>query len=135
MGFSYSQDEGPRMCFNNAKNWQLGWYVDRRETGTSLSSSWIGDLVVGLTEYGIIPSNSDQVVILKVEGDDVDYYVGFNRHVGINSGTREGGNQVTIESRSVGTGYATSSLVAKLSADASYVISDFVGETVIIEVL
>eukprot|EP00961_Rhodomonas_salina_P133701 1799036-Rhodomonas_salina.1 len=27
MGFSYSSDNTPEMCFNNAKNYQLGWYT------------------------------------------------------------------------------------------------------------
>eukprot|EP00551_Chaetoceros_affinis_P003807 CAMPEP_0203661788 /NCGR_PEP_ID=MMETSP0088-20131115/59787_1 /ASSEMBLY_ACC=CAM_ASM_001087 /TAXON_ID=426623 /ORGANISM="Chaetoceros affinis, Strain CCMP159" /LENGTH=774 /DNA_ID=CAMNT_0050524481 /DNA_START=1 /DNA_END=2326 /DNA_ORIENTATION=+ len=134
MGYSYSSDEGPRQCFNNAKNWQLGWYADRRATATPLTASWDGDLV-GFAEVNSIPATSDQVILLKVEGDDVDYYVGFNRKVGINSGTQEAGNQVTIQSRPLGTGYAESILVAKLSAGGTYVISDFAGELVTIEVL
>eukprot|EP00551_Chaetoceros_affinis_P010625 CAMPEP_0203670402 /NCGR_PEP_ID=MMETSP0090-20130426/6477_1 /ASSEMBLY_ACC=CAM_ASM_001088 /TAXON_ID=426623 /ORGANISM="Chaetoceros affinis, Strain CCMP159" /LENGTH=614 /DNA_ID=CAMNT_0050535253 /DNA_START=69 /DNA_END=1909 /DNA_ORIENTATION=+ len=134
MGYSYSSDEGPRQCFNNAKNWQLGWYADRRATATPLTASWDGDLV-GFAEVNSIPATSDQVILLKVEGDDVDYYVGFNRKVGINSGTQEGGNQVTIQSRPLGTGYAESILVAKLSAGGTYVISNFAGELVTIEVL
>ncbi len=135
MGYSYSQDEGPRMCFNNAKNWQLGWYADRRATASPLVSSWEGTLV-GFAEYDLIPETSDSVVILKVQGDDVDYYVGFNRRTGINSGTVEGGNQVTVQQRNLGTtNYEASILVAKLSVGGSYTISDFAGETVIIEVL
>ena len=32
MGISYGQDNGPLMCFNAAKSWQLGWNLDRRVT-------------------------------------------------------------------------------------------------------
>ena len=28
MGHSYNLDDAPVMCFNTAKNWQLGWYED-----------------------------------------------------------------------------------------------------------
>ena len=136
MGYSYSQDEGPRMCFNNAKIWQLGWYSDRRAivTPLTLTAEWSGQLV-GFSEYG--SSAITQTVVLKVEGDEEDYYVGFNRKSGINSGTVEGGNQVTIQKRQLGTGYAESILVAKLSGGGSYVISNFGGssETVTIEVV
>ena len=124
------------MCFNNAKNWQLGWYTDRRATVTPLvSSSWTGNLV-GVAQYN--STLDGQFVILKVEGGtSLDYYVGFNRATGINSGTVEARNQVTIQSRALGTGYATSTLVAKLSADGTYSISNFggSGDEVVIKVL
>lgn len=134
MGYSYSQDEGPRMCFNNAKNWQLGFYSDRRTIAFPLAASWTGDLV-GLAEYN--KASNGQNVIVKVEGHTIDYYVGFNRKVGINSGTVEGGDQVTIQSRSLGQGYAASLLEAKLSAGGTFVINNFGGttETVTIEVV
>lgn len=32
MGTSYPQKNGPVMCFNNAKNWQFGWYENRHTT-------------------------------------------------------------------------------------------------------
>jgi hypothetical protein len=32
MGFSYSEDDGPRECYNTVKNWLLGWYEDRQAT-------------------------------------------------------------------------------------------------------
>ena len=126
MGFSYSQDEGPRMCFNNAKNWQLGWYLDKRTSVAPLttSSAWTGDLV-GVAQYSDIVLDN-QFVILQVVGDvNKDYYVGFNRAIGINSGTREAQNQVTIQSRATGIGFAQSTLVAKLSGGQSYSIPNF----------
>ena len=66
----------------------------------------------------------------------MDYYIGFNRQIGINAGTQEAGNQVTIQRRNTGTGYAVSTLVAKLSAGGTYTIPNFrgSGDDVIIQV-
>jgi hypothetical protein len=47
----------------------------------------------------------------------MDFYVAYNRQIGINLGTQEAGNQVTItQAAGEGTDYADSELVAKLSA-------------------
>jgi hypothetical protein len=133
MGYSYANDEGPRMCFNNAKNWQLGWYSDKHATATPLTSSWSGNLV-GVADYS--EASGTDTVVLKVEGNALDYYVGFNRKAGINSGTNEGGNQVTIQERDQGTGYAPSKLIAKLSSGNEHTIPDFgsSGRDVVIKV-
>ena len=133
MGYSYSDDEGPRMCFNNAKNWQLGWYSDKHATATPLTTSWSGNLV-GVADYSV--ASSTDTVVLKVAGNALDYYVGFNRKAGINSGTKEGGNQVTIQERDQGTGYAPSKLIAKLSSGDEHTITDFgsPGRDVVIKV-
>jgi hypothetical protein len=104
MGYSYSQDEGPVMCFNNAKMWQLGWYSDRHFewTGTSTSVE-----LVGISEY--TAAGSGQQIVVRIAGglssiqSSSDYYIGFNRKTGINSGTVEGGNQVTIQTKPAGT--------------------------------
>jgi len=123
MGYSYNQDEGPIMCFNNAKNWQLGWYADQSATINPLTGSWTGD-VIGVNDYRA----SDKTVVVKVEGSatGLDYYIGFNsnKQQGINSGTREAPNLVTIQSKT-GTGYATSKLEAKLNAGEEFVIDNF----------
>lgn len=50
MGYSYSTDEGPIMCFNPAKSWQLGWYDGRYATVDPLSQTWSGKLI-GVTDY------------------------------------------------------------------------------------
>lgn len=125
MGVSYSNDEGPRMCFNNAKNWQLGWYTDRQEVVTPLTANWNG-LLVGLANYGT-SLVSDRVVV-KVQGGAKDYYVGYNHQTGINSGTQEKQNRVTIQSRT-GTGFGRSALEAGLSAGQEFVIPGFGGES------
>jgi hypothetical protein len=118
MGYSYGQDEGPEMCFNAAKNWQLGWYSDRH---VSVTSSWSGNLY-GLADYENTSSN-DMIIAqipASVDGGFDDWYVSFNRKIGINRGTVEGGNQVLVHKRASGTGYAQSWLMAKLSAGGTY---------------
>ena len=50
MGYSYSGDDGPLMCFNPGKSWNLGWYTDRHATADPLSQTWTGTLV-GVAEY------------------------------------------------------------------------------------
>jgi len=123
MGFSYSSDDSPVMCFNAPKNWQLGWYTDRLATA---NSNWEGALV-GIAEYDLSMANQQYVALLvpsDVLGGSDDYYVSFNRSKGgtCNSGTREGANQVLIHKRRQGTGYAKSTLMAKMSSGNSYVI-------------
>jgi len=123
MGFSYASDEGPVMCFNNPKNWQLKWYTDKV---IEISGPWEGDLV-GYADYGNIGANEN--VVVKISGDPEDYYLGFNRASGIASGTVEAANQVTMQRRSAGAGfdYAQSWLLAKMSSGQSYTVDNFAG--------
>merc|ERR1712039_442986 len=125
MGYSYSQDDTPEMCFNAPKNWQLGWYPDGALQIAS-GDSFTGRLI-GLADYSTLDASSGDVVMEKIKGYDVDYYISFNRKTGINKGTYEGGNQVLVHSRA-GDGYTVSYLLAKLSAQKSYTIE---GETTI----
>lgn len=117
MGYSYSNDDGPQMCFNAPKNAQLGWYDDKVETISASGGSFNGDLY-GISDYGTMPGTAS--VIVKITGSTDDWYVSYNKRSGINSGTVEGGNQVLIHRRSPGSGYAVSTLVAKLTAGQTY---------------
>ena len=134
MGFSYAADDGPAMCFNAAKSWQLGWYSNRTVTVNPLSAGWSGKLV-GLVDY---QSTTGNPVLLKINtSTDTDYYMMFNRKAGLNAGTMEGADQIVIETQSgEGTAYGQSTLVAKLSAGGTYSISNFnsSGRTVTIKV-
>ena len=109
MGYSYSQDEGPNMCFNGAKNWQLGWYAPK---SIEITGPFNGKI------YGIADYSSDEAsnVLILIRGAQKDWYVSFNRKIGINSGAKEYGNQVLVHSRPKGFGYGESTLEAKLSA-------------------
>jgi hypothetical protein len=106
MGYSYSEDT-TKMCYNPAKSWQLGWYGLRR---TSLDFSKQGGFngkIIGVTDYAHAAS-SGKYVNVKVSGSNSaeDVFIGFNRNEGINSGTKEGRDQVTVHSQA-GAGRST----------------------------
>jgi len=128
MGYSYSSDDGPEMCFNGAKLWQLGWYNKHSYELIPLAEKiWQGDLV-GIDEYSELPG---QFVVIKLETDpgalnspsNIDYFIQFNRASGINRGTKEGANQVLVTTQ--GDTFSKSLLVAKLSQGDTFVIEDF----------
>jgi Gametolysin peptidase M11/Divergent InlB B-repeat domain len=117
MGYSYNQDDGPVMCFNAAKSSQLSWYNDKEIT---IDHSWTGK-VIGLADY--TQASPEQNVILKAQGADNSFlYVTYNRQSGINSGTREAGNQVTVVQ---GANRQSSNLLAKLGSNGSYTLPGF----------
>ena len=122
MGYIYSNDDGPEMCFNAPKNWKLGWYDDRQRTVSA--GVWSGDLY-GIADYG--DTIDGDTVIARIPGTTEDWYVSFNRKTGINSGTVEGGNQVLVHKRPSGLGYGESTLMAKINSgwytDAPLVIT------------
>lgn len=125
MGSLYGQENGPLMCFNAAKSWQLGWYDDKAVIVSPSSSSWSGQLM-GISDYS---NPKTQTVLLKLEtGTNEDYYINFNRKSGINRDVREGGDQVlvTIQDKN-GIGYSESKQVARLSSRGSYEIQNFGG--------
>lgn len=127
MGYSYGYSDWPRMCFNAAKSWQLGWYADKHEIVTPLSTpSWSGTLV-GIAEYDIAGENNHVLVKLET-GTEIDYYMNFNRQTGINSETQQSGDQVLItEQGGNGEAYSSSKLHAELSRRGDYTIENFGG--------
>ena len=127
MGHIYFTFDGPRMCFNPAKNWQLGWYDDRHATVNPLNDEfWQGQLI-GYTDYMDPSAPSNASVVVKVEGHGVEYFIGFNVKTGINIGNQESDaiNRITVHS--VDTPGGESSLVAKLGAGESFEIANFAG--------
>lgn len=117
MGYSYNNESAPRMCFNAAKNYQLGWYSDKMTVitpGAATDSCFDGDL------YGtaLYENAAAQTVGIKVNnsGSSTDVYIMFNAKTGIQSGTVEGGNQVMVVTTGAeGTGFSQSTLVQKIS--------------------
>ena len=131
MGFSYDEDD-TNMCFNPAKNWQLGWYNDQAESINPLDDK--NDPVQqftlnGVSDYG---KNKKALVVLQLNQPDSekDYYIGYNRMDGINRDTVEDENMVTIIRKEGGlpTEYGQSMKVAKLNLGQSYVIENFNGQ-------
>ncbi len=99
MGYSYSDVDGPTMCFNAAKSYQLGWYPNQMQSVDPLQ------LPNGVKEYtlnGVVDyGNSDGYVTIRIEDDGQnyrgsDYYIGYNRAEDFNAGTLMGENKVQI---------------------------------------
>jgi hypothetical protein len=68
-------------------------------------------------------------MIIRIQNDfaNNDTYVHFNRQIGMNSETKEGGDQVLVSTRTGGVDYAPSNLTAKLNASGVYTINDIGG--------
>jgi len=102
------------MCFNAAKSWQTQWYVDK---SIEMNSGCGYHRLSGIADYSDTPNK----VLVKIDRGGNDLFIAFNAKKGINSGTQEAGNQVTVvEAGAGGTGYAESSLLAKLSKGGTY---------------
>ncbi|KAI2488977.1 Gametolysin peptidase M11 [Fragilaria crotonensis] len=133
MGYSYSSDDGPVMCFNGPKTWQLGWFSDYHvDLAVATGISWTGNLV-GFAQKA--DAALTDKMIIRIRSSATDTYVSFNRKIGINSGTREGGDQVLVATRAPGTGYALSYLQAKLSANGIYTVPNFNGSTNMLRII
>ena len=120
MGYSYSIMNGPVMCFNAAKSWQTGWYNSKRVVvSPSTEDCWEGNLY-GIADYGN-PLAETVLIKLDASSSAQSFFIAYNRAVGMNSGTREAANQVTINYlNNEGSSYAESDLVAKISAENTY---------------
>ena len=101
MGLSFKQDDGPDKCFNAAKNWQLGWYDNQKESYNPLNN--IGQtkqyIMNGINEYEVDGTSNGELITLRLEnesGGRDDYYIGYNRANGANSGTSEAKNMILI---------------------------------------
>ena len=125
MGNPHYKDEGGEMCFNSAKNFQLGWYNDHRfATGVNGGTSWSGT-IISISEYKNNP-NSRPVVVKVESGQSTDLFVGFNRATGVNKDTADAQDQVTVtQAGSDGIGYSQSYLMAKLSQGQSFVVPNW----------
>merc|ERR1712194_146552 len=142
MGFSYNKDDGPKMCFNAAKNFQLGWYGNQQESFNPLENkNTVQNFVLnGVDDYQKEGTTNGELITLRLVefGDEFDqsinnygkdYYVGFNRNTGVNSGTIEAANQVVLFEKATGgpDGYGESNRIADLNVDGSFIISNFKG--------
>ena len=121
MGYSYREDNSPKMCFNAAKSWQIGWYKNRHEIVNRLNPSYIGELTSIVDDLG---SNGPPMIIkLENQSGGKDYYINFNLKASFNAGTKKGGDQVLVIE--AGSGYAESELKAKLNENEEYEIDNF----------
>jgi hypothetical protein len=128
MGYSYGSDDGPLMCFNAAKSYQTGWYPTKTVTPVTSSCGDFDGKLYGASDYSNTGGSGTTIVKINVSNGGPDFFINYNKQSGVNSGTKEAGNQVTIVSAAgEGTGYAESELIAKLVAGTSYTISSFEG--------
>jgi hypothetical protein len=100
MGYSFSSDDTPRMCYNSAKSYELGWYEDRTLSMNPLNLSGGPHQYIlnGVADYEI--STGYIAIRLEYEGASkdggIDYYLGFNRRRWINEGTQLNANHVVV---------------------------------------
>ena len=93
MGNSYGNIRSPRMCFNGAKFWQLGWYPNHRiSLNPARDGPWRGSLV-GFVDVASVPANDPNTVVLV---QVADLYLLQNRKISFNSDSVGHGNQVTV---------------------------------------
>jgi len=120
MGASYNENDTPKMCFNGANSWQLGWYSDRQKSiDLSNEVETFKVFLVGVAQYA--SSSKNQHIVVQLTGGSKDYYLAFNCKTGMNDGTNEGNNQVLITHIDS----SQSTLVAKLKKGEQYVISNY----------
>jgi len=142
MGASYATNA----CFNPAKSYQLKWYEDQVATVDPRAiDGWREYVLNSVADYQ--SGNPEALISLRLEQLDIDgekskdYYVGYNRAVGANSGTREAQNEVVIVEKETGKNppfeYGKSWLVATLSSyemwsghGISLVVNGNIGESV-----
>ncbi len=132
MGYSYSNDDGPVMCFNSAKSSKFAWYNNKELTffesdWTVGQNSWTGK-VIGLANYGDVAA--DQQILLKIHTEEGNINssslnINFNRDAGINSGTRIGKDRLMVVSTNTPTGYNITLLEADLGSGESQTFNNF----------
>lgn len=96
MGYSYGTDESPRMCFNAAKSWQLGWYSDKalRITPTTNAQNRYFGQLASIVDY---PTTNKNVLIeINFSRASWAYFLNYNAMKGMNSQTLEGRNKLMI---------------------------------------
>eukprot|EP00536_Pseudo-nitzschia_multiseries_P018009 jgi/Psemu1/53707/gm1.53707_g len=128
MGYSYKIDD-QSMCYNAAKNYQLGWYEDKIVDYNPLGKQTRTVVLNGVADY---TKNPSAIVAVRLDQPNKvqDYYIGYNRKTGINQDTAEDADKVTILRKELGTPkqYGKSTKVAALSPGMEYTIQGFNGE-------
>ncbi|KAL7531124.1 hypothetical protein ACHAXR_005221, partial [Thalassiosira sp. AJA248-18] len=122
----YSDDVG-KMCYNAAKNWQIGWYNDRRVKLYPRRSTFSDTTLtmIGIADY--LNSDPNFPVVVKLETDTSDdYFIGFNRATGMNSQNDEADNLLTIvKTGANGVSYSQSWLQGYIGEGGTYNIAQY----------
>jgi hypothetical protein len=105
--------------------------------GTGATDNCLVKAITGQSDYDA--NNNNQIILVKMNRSaGRDLFLMYNKKTGINSGTVEGGNLVTVvEANGEGTAYGESWLVAKLGAGKIYTASNYLsaGKDLVITVL
>jgi hypothetical protein len=124
MGYSSTID--PRMCYNAANNYQLGWYSQYSIKPTA-SDGYGGTFTIsGVAGYN--KNDQTRFVSLRLEQENLNfsYYIGYNWAFGANTETQEDANKLIIVQKA---GDASASEIswkkAALSLGESYVIDNY----------
>ena len=120
MGSSPAKLDGPRICFNGAKSWQLNWYQEKHLTLHAEDIADESHNLASITDYDMSPEN--EYLIIKVTGTAVkfDFFVTFNRRKGITIDNTEGDNMIMI-TKVPASSYGDSHLVARLGVGGEFV--------------
>ena len=155
MGYSYDNDDGPKMCFNAAKNYQLQWYNRQKATFDPLANLNTSRKFTmnGVDEYKVSGDTNEKLITLRLllSGDTFirenensnfgnfgpDYYIGFNDAKGVNEGTLEGRNQILLFRKNEGgpDRYGTSTLLIALDVGKGVNINNWKGSSTVVTVL
>merc|ERR1711865_1166007 len=154
MGYSYDNDDIPKMCFNAAKNYQLQWYNRQKATfdpSANLNTSRKFTMN-GVDEYKVIGNTNEKLITLRLleYGDTffreensnfgnygTDYYIGFNDANGVNEGTLEGRNQVLLFRKNEGgpDRYGTSTRLFALDVGNSVTMMNWKDTSTVVTIL
>lgn len=126
MGNAGGRDD-VHMCYNAQKSYQLGWYEDKTASVNPLDGDTTRNVVLnGISDYN---RNNNALVALRLEQTsmDQDFYIGYNRATGINNGTLEDHNMITIIRKDSGSPYELghSTKYKSLSVGDTYTIVNF----------
>jgi hypothetical protein len=128
MGYSDSQSDLPRKCYNAAGHWQLEWYKSYMRTIASVSD--VPSSSIELAAFVDAGVAGGRPLILQI---GTDFFLQYNRAKSFNSGTEAKQDQVTVtQNRGV---QCTWSL-AGLSPGNQWTASNFAGsgQNLVVEV-
>jgi len=123
MGFSDYLNDGPLRCYNAMNHVRLGWHTEQI---LNLNTVKRGGQTIDLVAFALVSSYPDSVVIINV-GDL--FFIQYNLAVGINAGTREKINEVTI---TVLEQERDTNSIAGLGASSSFTSPNFQGRDLVV---
>ena len=78
MGSSPALENGPRICFNAAKSWELGWYTDAQLVLDVENIYLEYYKLIGVSGYGAISEDEYTSIKMVNTADKFDYYIRTN---------------------------------------------------------